>query len=405
MKTNPIYYYVLALLVLVAYSSKAQDPKEILQRSYEKCRAIRSGYYEFLIFDEDRTGSDTIYNKSKCYFKKENNTKPLQFYKIEYRNGKYLRESIFDGENYSFTKSDDSVFVNIKYSEYPIIIKSKINREEFYSPFSDNSVSIIPHDSDLIDTNRIYSLIGEEQINNYDCYHIRVKINYDTVDAQLFTTLNEQSDYWISKTDYIPICYSQVAEIYEFPKNSFFYEKYELKDYRINQYNDTEELSKKSIIKKFKEIKYDPYTYPEILPKSIIAPNWELSSIDGNLVKLSDYKGKLVLLDFFSKNCGACFLSIPALTKLDAKFKDKGVKIIGVDKDDTVKKELIDFIKKNEIKYQILIDAEDVFKKYHITGVPKLFLIDSNGIIIERFDGYSVDLESNIEEEIIKHLK
>ncbi|QQS35267.1 MAG: TlpA family protein disulfide reductase [Ignavibacteriales bacterium] len=118
------------------------------------------------------------------------------------------------------------------------------------------------------------------------------------------------------------------------------------------------------------------------------APDFALKSTTGKTVKLSEYKGKIVILDFWATWCGPCRKGIPDLIDLQNKYKNDLVVIgISVDQDRT-KKEVEPFIKNYGINYPIVYFDDKVIKDYGgIQSIPTSFIIDKEGNITNRHIG------------------
>lgn len=116
------------------------------------------------------------------------------------------------------------------------------------------------------------------------------------------------------------------------------------------------------------------------------AYNFELNSLDGKSVKLSDFRGKVIVLDFWATWCPPCRKGIPDL--VDIQKSIDGVQIIGITVDRNPKEVVPDFIKEYNINYPILIGNEEVYKNYGgIEAIPTTFIIDKNGRIINKHVG------------------
>ena len=114
--------------------------------------------------------------------------------------------------------------------------------------------------------------------------------------------------------------------------------------------------------------------------------DFSTTDLDGNPISLRDYRGKVVLLDFWGVWCGFCIDEMPNLKKVYATYKDQGFDIIGVSLDDE-ESELRDYIKKNNIQWRQIYSGErwegdPLALQYKIRGVPEQWLIDRDGKLI-----------------------
>ena len=118
------------------------------------------------------------------------------------------------------------------------------------------------------------------------------------------------------------------------------------------------------------------------------APNFELKGPEGETVRLSDYKGKAVILNFWATWCAPCRAEFPDFQKASVDNADKLV-IIGVNNTSTDQAELVpDFLAEFGVTFPIALDETgETAKTYRILGLPTTIFIDSNGIINEVFTG------------------
>jgi peroxiredoxin len=118
-----------------------------------------------------------------------------------------------------------------------------------------------------------------------------------------------------------------------------------------------------------------------------LAPDFVLTDTQGNQVKLSDYRGKVVILDFWATWCPPCRKGIPDLIDLKKTFKDR-LTIIGISLDTDSKNEVVPFMKEYGINYKVVYGDNDVVQKYgNIQAIPTSFIIDQKGNIVTSFVG------------------
>ena len=115
-------------------------------------------------------------------------------------------------------------------------------------------------------------------------------------------------------------------------------------------------------------------------------------SENGKDVKLSDFKGKVIVLNFWATWCGPCKRELPSLSQLSTDLKNKNFKMIGVSVDDD-QATVDNFLRSNNLSYTILHEPNKLVAKYmEVAGVadnviPQTFIIDKNGKIVESLIG------------------
>jgi peroxiredoxin len=109
------------------------------------------------------------------------------------------------------------------------------------------------------------------------------------------------------------------------------------------------------------------------------APGFELTDAEGKPVRLSDYAGKVVLLDFWATSCGPCKKSIPWMIELADKYRDAGLAVVGVSMDEEGWTVVKPFVEQMKITYPILLGTKRVGYLYgDVDALPLAFFIDRN---------------------------
>ena len=117
------------------------------------------------------------------------------------------------------------------------------------------------------------------------------------------------------------------------------------------------------------------------------APNFTLVDTNGKKVSLSDYKGKVVILDFWATWCPPCRRGIPDLIDIQKQFKNK-IAVLGISLDTDTKGDVPSFIKNMGINYSVLYASPEVVQAYgNIDAIPTSFIIDKKGKIVNQHVG------------------
>jgi len=124
-------------------------------------------------------------------------------------------------------------------------------------------------------------------------------------------------------------------------------------------------------------------------PGAKTAPSFTLQDLKGNHISLSDFQGKVVVLDFWATWCPPCVKEIPHFIELYEQYKDRGFAMVGISLDRQGVSVVKSFTQKYRVNYPILMTDGRVDKAYGgITGIPTTFVIDSAGNIRQKYIGY-----------------
>ena len=111
-----------------------------------------------------------------------------------------------------------------------------------------------------------------------------------------------------------------------------------------------------------------------------VAPPFALKDLDGKTAQLADYKGKVVLLNFWATWCAPCKLEIPWFEEFQTRYKDKGFEVLGVSLDEEGWKVVKPYLERTKVNYRMVMGDVMIDKAYGpIEALPTSFLIDREG--------------------------
>jgi thiol-disulfide isomerase/thioredoxin len=126
------------------------------------------------------------------------------------------------------------------------------------------------------------------------------------------------------------------------------------------------------------------------------ASNVQITKLDGGAFKLSDFRGKVLVVDFWATYCPPCVRQVPRLAELSKKYRDKGLEVVGLTSDDKADQEkVVEFLKKSGADYIVGYDNQWLSSAFlkgteDDTGqppIPQLFVISREGRIVDHFIG------------------
>lgn len=127
----------------------------------------------------------------------------------------------------------------------------------------------------------------------------------------------------------------------------------------------------------------------------VAAADFTLPQLAGDPISLSDYRGRVVIMEFWATWCGPCRFSLPSLEVIYKKYRDRGVTVLLVNEGETA-----DEIQRwagKRFTAPILLDARsNVAESYRVQGIPRLFIIGQDGSVLYEHEGYGGALERNL---------
>jgi peroxiredoxin len=131
------------------------------------------------------------------------------------------------------------------------------------------------------------------------------------------------------------------------------------------------------------------------------APDFTLNDATGAAVKLSAYRGKVLLLDFWATWCTGCKVEIPWFMEFQTTYRDQGFSAIGVALDDEGWKTVKPYVDAHPFNYSVIVGDLDFAKAYGVRSLPVTLLIDRDGRIADTHDGI---VDKSVWEEEIRTL-
>jgi len=124
------------------------------------------------------------------------------------------------------------------------------------------------------------------------------------------------------------------------------------------------------------------------------SPDWQCTDLDGHSHSLADYRGKVIILDFWYRGCGWCIKAMPQIKEVVDHYQGKPVVVLGMNTDSNEKDAR--FVAEKLALNYITLKATGLPDKYKIHGFPTLIIIDQNGVVSGRHKGYSPTLRDSI---------
>jgi thiol-disulfide isomerase/thioredoxin/outer membrane lipoprotein-sorting protein len=282
-------------------------------------------------------------------------------------------KSVYNGsETFYLNKDDTTIKVSFKaqighFETLPVFTNSIITLKNAL-PKIINDGEVRKELADTTINGKSYHLasfvLQNKTLNNLGGYApITLKRNFFykiIVDKTTFLPLHIIQTNSAEPKDYILTSFSNLQpNISQVPENSWFYSTY-MKDFKPP--------SDKAVA---------------LIKKNAIAPDWEATYFKSNeAISLSKLKGKVVLLEFWIKNCGYCVAAVPELNYLIKKYNNRNLAVIGINRHD--KQDDVDFFYgKHQPNFNTVYDSNgNIATAYGVDGFPTIVLIDKEGNVI-----------------------
>jgi len=307
----------------------------------------------------------------------------------------------FDEPNFIFVFNGSQYFLLNKKNK-TIVVKNKPIFDDFESlpGFYDSLVTLKNSLPKIISDKTIPKTIIEKSVDDKSFYVVEITLDSKilTLSGNYFLITSPRKFTYrltIDKSNYLPLEVFRVNDVnQDFTRTNFEYKKAKSAlPPETSWYYST-------YLNEYKPEKPRENKWINVGQNAL---EWKLPSLsDEAPVSLSQYKNKVVLVEFWISFCGYCIAAVPKLNFLEEKYKNKDFKLVAINADDT--KDIIQkFEKNNQAKFQILYGGKETAESYGIDGFPTIVLIDKTGKVI-----YSGVFEPNktdkLEELIDKNL-
>lgn len=130
------------------------------------------------------------------------------------------------------------------------------------------------------------------------------------------------------------------------------------------------------------------------------APNFKVISTTGQTISQENYRGHVLILDFFATWCQPCRLSIPHLVEINRKYGKQGLQILGLSVDDEGERVIRTFTDEFRVNYPVALAGDSTTTGFGVRSVPVMFLVDKKGKIVEVYRGYTDEMARSMEQSI-----
>lgn len=132
------------------------------------------------------------------------------------------------------------------------------------------------------------------------------------------------------------------------------------------------------------------------------APAIKVVTTSGQNVTLANYRGYVLVMEFFATWCEGCRGSIPHLIDLEKKYGKQGLQILGLNPgvggDDL--QQVRQFIREEHINYPVAFADDEMLINYAVQPIPAIFIINKKGVLVEKYVGFNPDIQESMEKTI-----
>jgi peroxiredoxin len=145
---------------------------------------------------------------------------------------------------------------------------------------------------------------------------------------------------------------------------------------------------------------------PPAVGVGVTAPDFTALNIaSGDSVKLSDYRGQVLLVNLWATWCDPCKAEMPEIQRLYDELKPEGLRVLAVSQDEQGTQIVKDFINQRHFTFDVLHDQNHLSQDlFHAVGLPETFVIDRQGTIVKRVTGWIVHWDDPVQKALFRRL-
>jgi len=130
------------------------------------------------------------------------------------------------------------------------------------------------------------------------------------------------------------------------------------------------------------------------------APNFKVVSTTGQTISQENYRGHVLILDFFATWCQPCRQSIPHLVEMNRKYGKQGLQILGLSVDEDGEQAVKSFTDEFRVNYPLAVAGDSTTVAFGVRSVPIMYLVDKKGIVVEVYRGFTDETARSVEQNI-----
>lgn len=383
-----IYIGLIIFSINVSCTKNSKTPIEELKLIGQKMQEIQYVMYSYTVESHTSYGGNGPTNKGEAYFRAEKSDTIIGA-NFRFKQNQY--EVFYDGDyKYSMNKSDSSVF------KRPLIVFHKNGGT--VDPLLELSywaIKLFLSNPNI--ENEIDSLVRSNvKINSkqYIRYSFTANEKFLSTHKQRSKS-NKRVELIIDNTTQLPLSYSLTLNFKSGNRFETNFDKAHFRNYSFKDEITPSFFSIESIPD------YYDWTKMKFMNKTLAtnesAPEWKLPKITGDSISLKDYKGKYLLLNFWFIGCGPCRESIPILNKLQTKFDNNILSVLGVNCHSYDVKEIKTYCTNQGMEYPNVWNGDSISESYKINAAPIFYLINPEGNIVYTSFGLDEKLIEEIE--------